>query len=396
MADGPSHPETDCFHAAGLNHSLNPYGSTLSALGPVQNITQAQLDTNYNAIVDQNPSLQSWPKIVAASCGIGPCVKSYTAQVRSGLVKETLVREINTLLFNSNSSDPEVNTYVPMICTANSTEYQITDLIRNFQDIERNQTVLLNLLTGAYYYEDFRTWLTKPEVLDECTFTIDMNAYQAIEADITDYALAGGNATLVGSGFRFNTTALAKTTQVDPGQHIVDPWNPPGQVVFDGTILSPFFADGNMSIQTLNQTMQQIAMAMTNHMRLANVNRSQAEGDVYAPDTIVHVNFFWLILPTALVVAGCCFLTLVAWQSHVYSSQRLWKSSQMALLYHGLQHRDELGPLTDRKEMEATSKALHARLGEETAGWRLVPITPVEDTEMGDNASRSRWRLRTP
>lgn len=91
------------------------------------------------------------------------------------------------------------------------------------------------------------------------------------------------------------------------------------------------------------------------------------------PTVVVHVNWPWLTYPAALSVSGGVFLTLVM----CLSNERrgiIWKSSSLALLFHGLgssSERDmsvrQIG-VHDTRAMEKTAKEIRARLVEDPSG----------------------------
>ncbi|KAL3454339.1 hypothetical protein BJX65DRAFT_300981 [Aspergillus insuetus] len=66
---------------------------------------------------------------------------------------------------------------------------------------------------------------------------------------------------------------------------------------------------------------------------------SAVTGTAYVSETYVHVQWAWLVLPASLLVLGNVFLALT-----ILTNKRnlgsLWKSSAMALLYHGLEKVD--------------------------------------------------------
>lgn len=87
--------------------------------------------------------------------------------------------------------------------------------------------------------------------------------------------------------------------------------------------------------KNVSEVMSNITASMTNRIRHGR-NATVAKGVVLQPDTIVLVQWKWLILPIALVVLDFVFLAFVVC---VTSSQGapLWKSGLIPLFFHGLE-----------------------------------------------------------
>jgi hypothetical protein len=110
----------------------------------------------------------------------------------------------------------------------------------------------------------------------------------------------------------------------------------------------------------LHVIMPRIAESLT----LANLqgpNSTNLPGTIYTNEVIVKVQWAWMILPTLLVILGNSFFACT-----MYASRKtiLWKSSILALLFHGLD--DEAAAKRDQctasSRMEKLAKDMHVQL----------------------------------
>jgi hypothetical protein len=88
--------------------------------------------------------------------------------------------------------------------------------------------------------------------------------------------------------------------------------------------------------RNLTQRVESIAAALTNY-GLATTNDT-VQGDAFAEESYVHVRWQWLILPAFLELASLVLLVLTIVHSR-REDVPIWKSSVLALMYHGV---DEL------------------------------------------------------
>ncbi|KAL4884607.1 hypothetical protein BJY04DRAFT_181612 [Aspergillus karnatakaensis] len=96
------------------------------------------------------------------------------------------------------------------------------------------------------------------------------------------------------------------------------------------------------------------------------------KGTVSEPRAFVKVQWLWLILPALLVLGGNIFFALTVFTSRK-EKVLPWKSSSLALFYHGLEnvdHDDEL--YTTAKRMEEMAKTVDLRLEPSDEDGRLV------------------------
>jgi hypothetical protein len=118
---------------------------------------------------------------------------------------------------------------------------------------------------------------------------------------------------------------------------------------------------GPNSTRNLSQRIESIANALTNH-GLATTNDT-VRGDAYAEELYVRVRWQWIILPAFLELASLVLLVLT-----IIHSQRedvpIWKSSVLALMYHGMDDLHDRGTLASERlsGMELIAKGADIQL----------------------------------
>lgn len=181
--------------------------------------------------------------------------------------------------------------------------------------------------------------------------------------------------------------------------------------LLDLTIYSSDIAQALWHVDDLDGLMNNLADRMTDALRNLYsdpVTDAADLGQVYTTQTYVHVTWPWLILPVALVIASCLVL-LAAIISSSRHQTIVWKSSSLAVLFHGLTSPAAAGGGGSeggaaaggiahsmyRKEMEMTAEEMRVRLAETVDGdIRLVQTRKQQRRDPGasDTHSRGRWR----
>ena len=179
--------------------------------------------------------------------------------------------------------------------------------------------------------------------------------------------------------------------------------------LLDLSIYSSDIAQALWHVDDLDSLMNNLADRMTDALRNLYsdpVTDAADLGKVYTTQTYVHVTWPWLILPVALVIASCIVL-LAAIISSSRHQTIVWKSSSLAVLFHGLASAGAGGGEGGvaggvahsmyRKEMEMTAEEMKVRLAETVDGdIRLVQTMKQQqqgrDIAASNNHSRGRWR----
>ena len=131
-------------------------------------------------------------------------------------------------------------------------------------------------------------------------------------------------------------------------------------------IISAFHASSNISM-----TMNNIATAMTNYFR--DSSNETVVGQAGQTELFVHVTWVWITLPAFLVLAGTLFLMLAMFETKRLGAS-IWKTSELALLFHGLEESspDLNAPLDRSSEMENMALGIRTKMAKTSSGkWVL-------------------------
>jgi len=118
---------------------------------------------------------------------------------------------------------------------------------------------------------------------------------------------------------------------------------------------------GNISV-----TLDKIAESLTNRMR-SSVTSSNVTGTVH--NVVVHIEVVWpwLIYPVALSICTATVLGATMWLAHS-SDKMIWKSSSLALLFHGLDEVSTKERLLEISVMETVAESVWAKLSRDEEG----------------------------
>ncbi|KAL8999341.1 MAG: hypothetical protein Q9169_001767 [Polycauliona sp. 2 TL-2023] len=125
----------------------------------------------------------------------------------------------------------------------------------------------------------------------------------------------------------------------------------------------------------LTRRIENLATSMTNSIRGQDDNvTGPAYGTAWTSETYVHVRWAWLAFPASLILLASGFLLGVILETS-YRDILVWKSSNIALLFHGrslrLSGQDDK-PVNELSAMTSRATDIKARLIESDAdGWKL-------------------------
>ncbi|KAL8852378.1 MAG: hypothetical protein Q9221_002762 [Calogaya cf. arnoldii] len=125
----------------------------------------------------------------------------------------------------------------------------------------------------------------------------------------------------------------------------------------------------------LTKRIENLATSMTNSIRGQDDNvTGPAYGIAWTSQTYVHVRWAWLAFPATLILLASCFLLGVILETS-HRDILVWKSSNIALLFHGrslrLSGRNEK-PVDKLSAMTSRATDIKARLVKSDAdGWKL-------------------------
>lgn len=141
-------------------------------------------------------------------------------------------------------------------------------------------------------------------------------------------------------------------------------------------VVRTFFDYGNVTFARVNDMFTNITSSMTNIVRGLGFEgfSEPAVGVVHVTKTCISIQWPWLAYPSALVLLALSFFFLLLWETRGGSPRRgpeIWKSSPLALLYHGLHDsmegdvdRQSGGDINKMSVMERIAKQTNVQLTE--------------------------------
>ncbi len=147
------------------------------------------------------------------------------------------------------------------------------------------------------------------------------------------------------------------------------------QELLDLSLYSSDISQALWYANDLSALMANLADRMTDALRNLYsdpVAAADNRGQVYTTRTYVHVTWPWIILPVGLVVASCGVLIAAIVSSSRHDTV-VWKSSSLAVLFHGFVGGS--GESVYNKQMEKRAEEMKVRLKETADGdLRLVEV----------------------
>ena len=285
--------------------------------------------------LDQTASLNCsalFPKlqVKAASCSLYPCVRTFDTTVSGGKTVETL---LSTSPMSPNGTYPGSPWLaVPMPCLINGTYYDSASFTK------QNATNTINATVTDENNKNVTLWVPR-----ECVFTyLEPLGLQQYLPEF----LAGHVEDAIEDDFS------------------------------DSAWLGQLYHGGNVTISDANTTWATIADSMTVHMRQSadGFNLQPLNGEAQHTETCISVQWPWLAFPASLLVLSVVFLIATVLQSIKYSRKQMWKSSPLALLFHGLNHdlRDRAHLGNTDEEMKRAAQGLLVKLSDEEKSSRFV------------------------
>ena len=131
------------------------------------------------------------------------------------------------------------------------------------------------------------------------------------------------------------------------------------------------------STQNLTKRIENLAISMSNNIREQNDSAGNAQGIAWENETYVHVRWKWFTFPAILLFFSVFFLIGAIFET-TYRDIKVWKSSNLALLFHGrsleLSNHNQ-SPLNKISEMAERANNTKIELIEAPEGnWKLVQI----------------------
>ena len=253
--------------------------------------------------------------VVATSCTMYPCLRSYFGSVRDGVLDERVVSTrpapVNKIVVNA---------------------------------------------TASIYTHDF-TALRSPCVLEGRWYTENnMSTVPHVEGRyFTNIIIDGKNITAPKECLYKMSEAYSKTVQgfmssLLYGQCDYNSRQGDELWCYDKWWLSPLYNNMNASFISISQQIDDFTIAITNKFRSTGLgpyasrevdpNGVVAVGEVFETTVCTYLDWQWLLLPGLLVVASTLLLAWTVMRNYTEPEQPVWKGSVLPLLFYGLRGSD--------------------------------------------------------
>jgi hypothetical protein len=340
------------------NGPLGPFGTT---------------GFSYSSIID---FVSAWP-LLGCRCHLNFCVRSYTAIIDQGVIRETLQSTSNSW--------------------SNYTEDQtpVLGMVR----VDCLKPRVRNVLLDAEFIVSDMEWMPWDGILLNGT---EMEEFISDSADLAIPASCVYQLQLTGDAVNWDS----REHFTDPLEGVLEGSGIAPDIDLDTdapSLLAGLYDNGTVSVDSLNRAFNNFTSAVTNYLRTLNFpiprnvtdrvpnfiiksvplnpirgdpnNRNQPViGQAYTETTCIHVRWPWLALPATIFLGTLVFLTLLIIKTTSHQELEVWKSSQNALIWHGLDGsaEDESGTLISKTDMDSRAKEIRVRLERTRKSWKLV------------------------
>lgn len=314
----------------------------------LDNQNYEKCDANWKDVQWGCAGLPGSTGIGAAQCSLFPCVRTYKAEVDGGRWSERLISVATEWGFAA-----IYGSMVDVECLNAQDQQSLTDAGYDFKDMAwMPYNISIDPSSGNFSSRPERfTNLTKGAVSGKCIYQYGGIAINSIGA--------------------FLATFLNGT--IKPGSYSYD--------IQGSAQLQAIYNVGNLTFDRVNETWRNMSDSITTYIRQnGNANFSApATGQAFRDQTCVNIRWPFLAYPAALVLLAIIFFICMVFETrHGETSRHDWKSSPLALLFHGLDReslkREDLADLTGVGEMERTAGRTPVRLSQTENGWQFVGI----------------------
>jgi hypothetical protein len=346
------------------------YGSSAKdiSLGPL-----GMQGYHHSSIID---FVSAWP-VMASRCYLRYCVRSYTATIDHGELRETLQSTSSNWSSYNEQRSPVLGT-VHVGCL--------------------KPRVRSRLMSDGFISKDTEwmawdgTYLNGTETQEDISGSSDLAIPVACtyQVQLLDSSLAWNPM----EPFTYPLTDILEGSGTAPDISIVPS---------SSNLLERFYNNGSISVSSINRLFDNFTTAVTSYMRTLdskiprNISSLLVEwvrkdvplnpvpgspedwnqpvtGQGFRDTTCINVRWPWLALPAVIFVGTLVFLVVLILKTTLDREREVWKSSQNALLWHGLDGsaKFECDTLTTKQDMDDRAKQIVVRLENTRAGWKIV------------------------
>lgn len=294
----------------------------------------------------------------AASCTLYPCIRSYKATVNEKILQETLLSTSSE--FVSDNSLMAIAT-VDVGCLSPEVRQALVDI-----GYKINETTDWIGYRGSGYFGN-ATDETEPS-------TAVPNVTVPAECQYLIY-----EPTTMSLGY-FMDSFFNGSVNKDPSSSY--------DYITTGPVqLNRFFDTGSVSFESVSAIFSNISDSMTAYIRqsksgsgntgidaLDNGLAAPASGQVIDTETCIHVRWPYMAFPVTLVVLAIIFLVAIVVETSRYYAGDAFKSSTLALLFHGLDHeaRSQYSEIGNVQDMAVAAKQMRVRFRKRGKAWEFT------------------------
>ena len=307
-------------------------------------LTFEMLMINTNTCKDA--TVLSGCRVWASRCSLTPCVKSYSANVSDGTLHEREMSSIPLQVLPVAAG----NAYFSIFTNSTVVDGEVRDCTPTKSPTKRNT---LRMAMGSTWVnqEYFQNLSSAPYYPPECAFTLGSGSTDGLVTSLVD---TYGDQ---------NVSDIA-------GQYSGQPW------------MLQLFDNGTATPDTLDTAINGLSNAITAAIRNGGdaVNSAPATGTVMLSQTCIRVHWQWLGLPASLLLLSTLFLLCTIWETSMDNMGKAWKSSPLALLFHGFSSEtvQSVGSVEHLSEMDATARKMKAQLRWMKHGWKFAEVSSSE------------------
>jgi hypothetical protein len=282
---------------------------------------------------------------MATECTLSYCLRTYNTSISDGVLHEEPIPVTMLPLMQNNLPsrllEKNVVDFIAVPCYVNGVPLDVPQITQGTFD--NGVSITFNN--------------TNSTIPHECLYTIQIQDYEAMAGYFGLNGLTENNF-FTGAGY------ATYVSEITPGY-------PYG---FQPQWLQPIYSDAAANLSSVSKVFSDLAQAMTTHLRQSGNNSTRAQGIVWTNQTCVHVVWPWITVPAVLIVASFIFLTIVVTMSRSHARENAWKSSALALLFHGFDHETQqtFGPLHSGSNMTRAAKTIKVEFGPTNSGWKFV------------------------
>lgn len=279
----------------------------------------------------------------ASRCSLTPCIKSYGGNVSDGTLHEKELSSVPLQYLPVAAG----NAYFSIFTKSTVVDGQVRDCTPTKNPTKRNT---LRMAMGSTWVNQayFQNLSSAPYYPPECAFTLGSGSTDGLVTSLLD---TYGDQ---------NVSDIA-------GRYSGQPW------------MLQLFDNGTATPDTLDTAISGLSNAITAAIRNGGdaVNSAPATGTVMLSQTCIRVHWEWLILPASLLLLSTLFLLCTIWETSMDSMGKTWKSSPLALLFHGFSSEtvQSVGSVDRLSEMDATARKMKAQLRWKKHGWKFAEVS---------------------